>query len=484
MVLKGYLFSVLYALMCLALAFVLYKVGVSKKITRKVVHILVGFEWVLLYVFMGPTVHFLAVCLLFLFILTVAYHRNLMPMISSDSDNAPGTVYYAVAMSVMAVITLFLPDMILPFGIGVFCTSLGDGLAGLIGQSVTAAWNKRIYGNKTLIGAMVNIIACFGVALFFSLYFNMGLTCWHCLAIATLALELELFTGRGLDNITITLGTSFLAYFISGCSNASSYLAPILLTPLIIIFAYKKRALTVGGIVAAICTDIIISVSLGNFGFCILLAFFAGAIVVDKIKKTSKKTQQNEQEAVEKRGDTRDHVQVFANGAVAALCASLFLFTGKHLFVVAFVASLAEAFADTVASGIGILRGKAFDVFRMRPCKPGISGGMTLIGTFASIVAAIIIALIAFAFRALTFIEVLTVAIAAFLGAIFDSLLGSLFQVKYKCAVCGSVVEREEHCGTPTLKHSGIRVVNNDLVNFLGTLFAAAVSAFLYIFLI
>nr|MBE6545708.1 hypothetical protein [Oscillospiraceae bacterium] len=135
MIVKGYLFSVLYALICLALGFVLYKFGVAKKITRKIVHILVGFEWVILYYFVGPGIHFLAVCLLFLALLAVSYRKNLMPMISSDADNAPGTVYYALAMSVMAAVTLFIPEMILPFGIGAFCTSLGDGLAGLVGQS-------------------------------------------------------------------------------------------------------------------------------------------------------------------------------------------------------------------------------------------------------------------------------------------------------------------------------------------------------------
>ena len=107
MIIKGYIFSVFYALICLAFAFVLYKIGVAKTTTRKVVHILVGFEWVILNHFMGAGIHFLAVCLLFLLILMVSYRKNLMPMISSDEDNAPGTVYYAVAMSIMATVTLF-----------------------------------------------------------------------------------------------------------------------------------------------------------------------------------------------------------------------------------------------------------------------------------------------------------------------------------------------------------------------------------------
>ena len=43
MILKGYLLSIVYALLCLAVAFAIYKLGAPKKITRKIVHILVGF---------------------------------------------------------------------------------------------------------------------------------------------------------------------------------------------------------------------------------------------------------------------------------------------------------------------------------------------------------------------------------------------------------------------------------------------------------
>lgn len=481
MILKGYLFSTLYALLCLGLAFGLYKLGVEKKITRKIVHILVGFEWVILYHFVGPSWHFLVVCLLFLLILAVAHRKNLMPMISSDGDNAPGTVYYAVAMSVMAIITLFVPKMIIPFGIGVFCTSFGDGLAGLVGQSITAGWNKKVYGNKSLAGAAVNFITCFGVAYFFSTYFDLGMGIGQCIAIATLALELELFTGLGLDNITITVATSLLSFAFINFEQTGDYLVPIILTPAIIAFAGKKRALTVSGIIAALLVDIIISISLGNFGFCILFAFFVGGIAVDKFKKWRKKIRQNKEIDLEKRGDCRDHVQVLANSLIAAICALAYLITSEKLFVVAFTASLAEAFADTVASGIGVLSGRAFDVFRMKPCQPGISGGMSLLGSFSSLVAAVVIPIFALCFGRITLLEALIVAVSAFLGAIFDSFLGSLVQVKFRCKKCGLILEKEEHCGEKTERYSGIRIINNDAVNLLGTLFAALLAILLYI---
>ena len=148
-------------------------------------HVLVGFEWLILYTFMGPSIHFLVVCLLFTALLLVTYFAKLLPMISSDGDNAPGTVYYGVAMSVMAFITLFVEDMILPFGIGVFCTSFGDGFAGVVGQSIKK-FNPKVYKYKTLYGVLANFALSFSTAMIFTKAYGMGLSIWQCVLIALL----------------------------------------------------------------------------------------------------------------------------------------------------------------------------------------------------------------------------------------------------------------------------------------------------------
>ena len=106
MIALGYVLAFLYGVFCLALAHVAYKLGMPKIYTRKLVHVLVGFEWVILYFFHGTTIHSLVVCLAFLALLFFVSRKNLMPMISSESDNSLGTVYYAVSMSVMAAVCL------------------------------------------------------------------------------------------------------------------------------------------------------------------------------------------------------------------------------------------------------------------------------------------------------------------------------------------------------------------------------------------
>lgn len=476
MIALGYAFSIAYALLCLLIGFAAYKLGAPKKITRKIVHILVGFEWLILYHFFGGGAHFLAVCLICTALLSISHFKKLLPMIESSEDNSPGTVYYGIAMSVMALITLFVPDMIIPFGIGVFCTSLGDGLAGLAGQWIKSPRNAKIYGSKTFYGSYTNILVCFIVAGVFNGKFDLGLSVWYILAIAFFATELELFTGKGLDNITVTLSASFLSYFLIHFDRAGEYIIPILFTPLMIAFAYKKKALSTGGIIAAIIVDILISLAFGNFGFVMLLAFFLGGIITDKFKNKYKNKGRKEKRATE----CRSYIQVLANSLTASICALCYLFTKQNLFVIAFVASLAEALADTAASGIGVLSGRAYDPFRHRPCTPGLSGGMSKLGTVASVFAALLMSLIALCFGSIDLIDVAVITLASILGAIFDSLLGSLLQVKFKCPKCGKITESKEHCSTPTTHHSGITCVTNNTVNLLSTIFSAILAGLLY----
>lgn len=481
MILKGYLFSILYAILCIGLAIVFRKLGAPKKYTRKLVHILVGFEWVILLHYMGAgSLHFLAVCILFTLLLFLDYRMKLVPAMSSEGENAPGTVYYAVAMTVMATIVFFVPDMVYAFGIGVFCTSFGDGFAAVVGQSIRKH-NPKIFRKKSLFGTLTNLIVCFFVPLVISNIFDMGLSVLHCLLISLLATELELFTGFGLDNIIITVGISLFAYFLCDDAIAISYLAPIFVTPLIIVFALGKKALTFSGVITAIILDLVISLSLANFGFTILITFFALSIVIDKVKKALKKKKNEQKEDIEKKGDCRDFVQVLANGLSASVCAALYFMTCEQVFIIGFVASLAEAFADTSASGLGSLSGRVYDPFRMKRCEAGESGGMSLLGTGASLVAAFSIAFLALAFGRVNILEVLIIGLAAFLGGIFDSLLGSLVQVKFRCKICGRILEKEVHCGEKTEKYRGFALINNDAVNIISTAFSALLAMLVYI---
>ncbi len=472
MILKAYLFALLYGVLCLGLAFLAYKLGVAKNYTRKLVHILVGFEWVILYSFLGGgSVHFLSVCLIFTLLLLVTYFRKLTPMIASDGDNAPGTVYYGVAMSILATVCLFVPEFVLYFGIGVFCTSLGDGFAGLFGQAIKKH-NPKIYGGKSLIGFLANFAVSFSVALVFEAVFDMGLKLWQSALIGFFSATVELISTRGLDNITVTLGTSFLSYGFIYLETLGQYLIPIILTPVIIAAVLAKKALTPFATVLAVLLDVVVSLTLGNFGFLLLLFFLAGSVVIDKIKK---KKQEND--GITKRGDCRDAVQVIANGIVPMFFAIFYALSRHPAFIVGYVAALAEAFADTAASGIGVFSVKTFDLFKWRPAERGMSGGVSKIGSSAAFLASFVIPLFALLFKMINWKLFILASLVAFFGVFCDSFLGSLVQVKYRCKACGKLTEREWHCDKKTVKVSGFEFFDNDVVNLFSGAFTAIIAA-------
>jgi uncharacterized protein (TIGR00297 family) len=153
--------------------------------------------------------------------------------------------------------------------------------------------------------------------------------------------------------------------------------------------------------------------------------------------------------------------QVAANLGIAALVTNRMLkgWAGAHglptraggvLFVLA-LAALAEAAADTVSSELGqVLGGKPRMITTLRLVKPGNNGAVSVIGTLAGAGAAAVVA--AAGTLALSGgVKMFGVAaIGGGCGLICDSVLGA------------------------TLEQGGM--LNNDAVNFLSTLCAAAVA--------
>ncbi len=465
MILKGYLFSLLYGGLCLALGLLAYKLGMNKKYTRKLVHILVGFEWVILHHFMGGGLHFLIVCLAFTGLLLVSHLRRLMPMISSEGENSSGTVYYGVSMSVMALVSWILPDMMLPFGAAVMITSFGDGFSGIFGQLITKN-NPRICGNKTLCGTLAGFVASFLSLYVFSLAYKMPLGIGEMLLVSLLAVLLELITRNGLDNISVPLTSALFMYGLLFFADVWNYIFPIVLTPMVIWLAGEKKVLTRGGILCAVLVDIVISVFFGNLGFLALLLFLMLGVASDKVKNFKK----------EKKSECRTCFQVFANAGPAAVCAVCYGVCAHPAFLVGFLAALGEALADTLSSGIGSRDRRVYDLFRMKKCEVGMSGGMSVLGTASGALGAALMMLLGRLFVEISVPLLIVGGCAAFLGCIFDSLLGSLVQIKYRCDVCQKITERKVHCEKKTSRVRGFAFFDNDMVNFFSSFFAAALA--------
>ncbi|MBQ2719821.1 MAG: DUF92 domain-containing protein [Clostridia bacterium] len=182
-------------------------------------------------------------------------------------------------------------------------------------------------------------------------------------------------------------------------------------------------------------------------------------------------------------GGARGVRQVACNGLVGTLCLVGYALLPHPCWLVAYYASVTEFFSDTVASDLGTLCGGTVrDICRLCRVPRGRSGGVSAAGTLLALLAAAVGFLLSF-FSELGPLGAAVAALAAFLGMLFDSVLGSLVQGKFRCRVCGAATERRRHCDTEAERLGGVAAVTNGTVNLLSGLFAAALAALLYLLL-
>jgi uncharacterized protein (TIGR00297 family) len=154
---------------------------------------------------------------------------------------------------------------------------------------------------------------------------------------------------------------------------------------------------------------------------------------------------------------------------------------------VGFAASLASVNADTWATELGVLNPTLPRLITdlQKRVEKGTSGGVSLWGTFASLLGASIIALLAVLLsptEALNTNYFLLITAAGVAGSLFDSLLGATVQAMYYCPT--DKKETEKHplhtCGTETIHIRGWEWLTNDWVNFACSAFGAVI-AFLFL---
>ncbi len=252
-----------------------------------------------------------------------------------------------------------------------------------------------------------------------------------------------------------------------------------LLAGIIAYLARRARSLNFSGAAAATLVGTIVF-GLGGLQWAILLmVFFITSSALSRLFKARKRSLDEKFS----KGHERDAGQVFGNGGLATVFVLVnALAPESTVGWVGFAAALAAVNADTWATELGVLNPAAPRLITdlRKRVEKGTSGGISLLGTFASLTGAAVIALPA-AWFAGDWRLLPLISLAGLAGSLFDSLLGATLQAMYYCPA--DQKETEKHplhtCGTPTLHIRGWKWLDNDWVNLACSAAGAGVALLL-----
>jgi uncharacterized protein (TIGR00297 family) len=219
-------------------------------------------------------------------------------------------------------------------------------------------------------------------------------------------------------------------------------------------------AVNFSGVIGGFVVGFII-LAFGGWGsFGILAAFFVFGSAATRLGYRRKAALGVAQEDKGRRGAKH----AFANCATAALAALAYAFlesrygpAAARIAQVVLAGAFATALSDTASSEIGQLYGRhPFLITTFKPVPVGTDGAVSVEGTLAGIAAGALIGVLGWAFGLYGPVAIAFVAVGAFIGSTFESILGA----------AGSAGRR----------------LNNELLNFLNTVvggLAAGVMALL-----
>ena len=320
------------------------------------------------------------------------------------------------------------------------------------------SWSKAMDG-KSIGGSLAFFLSTILIMFLINFNFTSGYQDLPLLSLILLSIWLtlaELMGERGWDNVWVPLFSAVLLPVFAE--------APLLNLVLISVFcaafiwlSQRWHILSHRGAIAASLLGIS-TYLLADFYWLLPLAFFlVSSSVIGKIFPAGVRSD-------EKAGKARDEWQVWSNGGVWLIALILAEWIGmadveRNLLILILMEA---ATADTWSSQIGTWhQGPTWDIFKLRPCSPGLSGGMSAMGTFGGLLGSACVATLGYFLIAdFTHEALLMCFMTGILGMITDSLLGSAFQRKYRGLNGEQSDTGNEHMG-------GLRWINNDVVNFL-----------------
>ena len=187
----------------------------GKEVTRKYIHIMLSNIWFISLAFFDNFIIAAILPMLFVIINSLSYKYNLIKIMErEDKKEGIGTVYYAISLTILSLVTFYIDKPILALP-GILIMGYGDGLAAVVGQSIKSK-SFNIFGStKSIAGSTTMFIVSLIISVLIFAFIGVDYLIGKSILIAFIATILEAISVKGLDNITVPIIiTAIVGYII------------------------------------------------------------------------------------------------------------------------------------------------------------------------------------------------------------------------------------------------------------------------------
>ena len=190
----------------------------GQEASRKFIHIMLSNWWIIAMVFFDNMWWAAALPAVFVVINYISLKKDVIKVMEreegDENKDSFGTVYYAISLLILALIT-FGPIHNPLIGLcGIIVMGYGDGLAAVIGKAVKSKEYKIGSNTKSVAGSLVMFAVTLMVTAGFFYYLAIPNWALKSIVIAVLMTMVEAVSIKGTDNLTVPLFTSLLVYLM------------------------------------------------------------------------------------------------------------------------------------------------------------------------------------------------------------------------------------------------------------------------------
>lgn len=212
--LTGIVVSYIYIAIIIVLAKFFEKLG--KEASRKFIHIMLGNWWIIAMYFFNNVWAAAFVPATFVIINYLSYKKDIIKVMERDEESKDGlgTVYYALSLFILSIITFGLlkrPDLGL---IPILVMAYGDGLAAVIGKNIKSKKYNIGKTQKSIAGSLTMFIVSIIAVSIYLIYIGSGLWLIKAAIISVVITIIEAISVKGMDNITVPMGMFIMLLFV------------------------------------------------------------------------------------------------------------------------------------------------------------------------------------------------------------------------------------------------------------------------------